>query len=180
MKERIIYLRISDSRPSYEEQLEHFKSCEGRVLCDNSNTEKRNNLVDILKMIQNEKVVDLCIYDLSSLDLVFRSFESMAEFYALLESTGTKLKIFQTSDTASSLTIGDALSLYKDVIKKIHAERLRDSFRKRRADGLSVGRPSHRKNNEVNDLRSKGLTLRQIAQQLGISLGSVQRSLRPS
>lgn len=60
-------------------------------------------------------------------------------------------------------------------------ERVRAGVENARKKGVKLGRPAlHLDSEKVRDLRSKGLPIRTIASELGISVGSVQKALKCS
>jgi DNA invertase Pin-like site-specific DNA recombinase len=58
-------------------------------------------------------------------------------------------------------------------------ERQREGFAKAKAVGKHIGRRSSIPTEEIQALAAQGLSMRRIAQQLGIGKGSVHRVLKP-
>ncbi len=65
--------------------------------------------------------------------------------------------------------------LERDII----AERVKGGLRRARANGKRLGRPKSKVDiNKVFDYRKQNLTIRQIACKLGLSKGTVERTLK--
>jgi len=67
--------------------------------------------------------------------------------------------------------VGAIAQLERDIIR----ERVIAGLRSAKARGKRLGRPKIRDDAKILELRSKGLSIRQIANQLNISKGAVQR-----
>ena len=58
------------------------------------------------------------------------------------------------------------------------SELMKQSIAKRRAEGRPIGRPRRRNDELILELRNKGLSLRAIAQEVGMSRTTVLHSLQ--
>jgi DNA invertase Pin-like site-specific DNA recombinase len=63
--------------------------------------------------------------------------------------------------------------------RDILVDRVRAGLENARAKGTRLGRPITRKDHQIVTLRKQGLSYTQICKELSVSLGSVQRSLKP-
>ncbi len=85
-------------------------------------------------------------------------------------------------DTSSPLgaaiftIIGAVAQLERDII----AERVKAGLRRARANGAKIGRPAAKVDKEgLLELRQEGLSLRQVAERLGVSKSTVAREIKP-
>lgn len=76
------------------------------------------------------------------------------------------------------LTAQDVLNLFYLARKRAKSLKIRSRLAERKNIGLQLGRPAKNRNDEdIHKLRQQGLTLREIALTLKISISAVQRSL---
>jgi DNA invertase Pin-like site-specific DNA recombinase len=80
--------------------------------------------------------------------------------------------------TASGRLMLHLLGAFSEFERALIRERTMRGIDHARREGKKLGRPKLRDDNVIQSLRSKGLSMRNIAAMLQTSLGSVQRALR--
>ena len=120
---------------------------------------------------------DLVLYDIKSLDSCFSSLADFLEFLVLIEKNG--INLFCLNDKIpDAFTPSVVQEMFERISKELHREHMQITLLNRKAAGLSVGRPSQRDDFSIQSLRRSGLTYREIAQHLKVSIGMVQRGLK--
>ncbi|MES2802590.1 MAG: helix-turn-helix domain-containing protein [Bdellovibrionota bacterium] len=171
-----LYLRSGNLRLSFENQKPMVGVNYNELFTDVSDESDRPGFSKLVERIQSSFDGTLYIYDLLSLDSCFESLESYLEFFALLERRRFKL-IALTDKIPQHPNVSFLLDSFKRCSKELHREHLHASFSKRKLSGLSVGRPMQRNDDKIQELREEGLTFREIAQRLNVSISMVQRGL---
>lgn len=64
------------------------------------------------------------------------------------------------------------------IVYKSKVANARNSYKKARANGTPFGRPKIRNDEQIKELRSKGLSLRKIAKETGLSATAIHKALR--
>jgi len=105
--------------------------------------------------------------------------QSLAEF----QSLGIDFISFQENiDTSSPL--GEALFTILAAVSQLERDiivsRVKAGLSNAKAKGKVLGRPKQRDDVQILALHTRGLSLREIAKQLGVSAGSVQRAVTAS
>ncbi|MBY0315396.1 MAG: recombinase family protein [Bdellovibrionales bacterium] len=157
-------------------QLVAHSSKDLRLFSDDSTSKERNGFKKLCEALENSKGGQLFVYDLRSLDKCFNSAEDLLSFLALIEHSRIEL-VSLTESMPEAFNASYILNTYRVISKELHKEHIQNSLRQRKNVGLTVGRPPTRDDHQIIELRRKGLTYREIAQQLKISIGAVQRGL---
>lgn len=178
MENKFAYLLTGPDRPSLEVQAATLVG-KYNVICDSTEEPSRGGFNDLLKLIEHDRVVELWLHDFESLDEVFKSFEKTISFFSLVENKKIRI-LLPFQEPINSLTVNEVVELFKMENKINRIARMKRTFNERKNFGLRVGRPRNQRRNdgEIKELRITGLTYREIAQQLGISIGSVQRAVK--
>lgn len=101
---------------------------------------------------------------------------ALEEFQHLGISFISYQEALDTSSPAGKVLFS-VIGAFAEFERNIIRERVIAGLRSARANGKQLGRPKHRDDQKIRVLRSQGRSLREISQELNISLGSVQRSL---
>ena len=123
------------------------------------------------------------VFTVTKLDRLARSVANMLEIVARLEAKGVTLRILNLGlDTATPtgklmLTVMGGVAEFE---RSMMLERQREGIAKAKSEGRYVGRkPTARaKADEVRALKVAGKSMREIAEALGISVGSVHGVLK--
>jgi DNA invertase Pin-like site-specific DNA recombinase len=140
-------------------------------------SKKRPALNELIKATQNREVdVVLCW----KLDRFFRSLSHLTQ--TLQEFTELGIDFVSLRDnidltTSSGRLMLNILASFAEFEASLIRERVRAGIANARAKGIKLGRPKKRNDLQIQVLRNQGLTIRQVAEQLGITTGSVQRAL---
>lgn len=143
-----------------------------------TNTEK---LEALYRLVETGKVSAIGIYSLSSLPFVTASLESFFSFLGFLSINN--VRIFSVKEALdSSLSVSSFaksfLDSYLELRDEIRRENIHRGLKKAKSGGTAIGRPKKADDLKIRELRDEGYSLQEIANQLGISVGSVQYSLR--
>jgi DNA invertase Pin-like site-specific DNA recombinase len=118
----------------------------------------------------------------TKMDRLAHSVQHMWKIAERLQARGVALKIVNLGVDTSTPTgklmmtmLGGVVEFERDMM----LERQREGFAKAKAEGKQIGRPSSIPTEEIQELAAQGLSMRRIAQQLGIGKGSVHRVLKP-
>lgn len=179
MKSAFGYIRSGPTRPSAAKQsdeLKQFSKAKLTIFSDSNSNKSRSGYLQLIDDLVSNPKSELFIYDLVSLDICFSNLTQYLDFFALIEKY--EIKIICLKDSIPLLTPLNFKSLYEKTSKQLHKEHIQTSFLKRKAAGLTVGRPSQRNDFKIQKLRQEGLTYREIAQRLKVSIGVVQRGVK--
>lgn len=114
------------------------------------------------------------------LDRLFRSLKDLVNTLSEFSHLGiTFISLKDTIDMSSSSgrLMVHLLAAFSEFEAALIQERVRAGLRNAKAKGKRLGRPKKRDDQQILALRQKGLSLRQISRELGISMGSVQKGL---
>lgn len=79
--------------------------------------------------------------------------------------------------TSAGKLMANIIGAFAEFEVNLIRERVRSGLANAKAKGKRLGRPKSRNDAEIIQLRAQGMSIRQIAKQLNISKGAVQRSL---
>ena len=189
----VIYARVSTSQQTVENQLIELRAAARRMgwhiveeICDSgiSGSKGRNQRPGFDKLFQmvQRKQVDVVMS--WSIDRLGRSLQDLVGFMKEVQGAGVDLYIHQqainTATPAGRMVFGifSALGEYE---RELIRERINAGLARAKAEGKKLGRPSL-----VNDaiktsvrmLHERGLTVRQIAKNLGIGVGTTHKLLQ--
>lgn len=150
-----------------------------------SNMNLENQKTD-LKILLSKKFIPvnsqyggytLSIDDMAATTVCASSLNNFLTALAFLEES--KVLIFSGDDVYSfPLKTQDVLNLFYLVRKKAKSTKIKSRLAEKKEVGFRLGRPANARNDEeIRKLRQQGLTLREIAMKLKISISAVQRSL---
>jgi len=140
---------------------------ENRVQLQAVLAEARNRSIDIL----------LCW----KLDRVFRSLKNLVGTIQELDDLGVKFVSLRDQidmTTASGRLMTHILAAFAEFEADLIRERVKAGIANARRKGKRIGRPITCDVDGIRTMRSKGLSYRQIARSLDVSVASVQRAVR--
>ncbi len=185
----LTYSRVSTDRDQNPEaqRAELSRYCEARGwnvvehIVDHGysgGTDQRPGLKQLLSLVRSRKVDAVVVIKLDRLARSLRHLITMLdEFNALgvlFISVGDQIDM----STASGRLMLHLLGAFSEFERALIRERTMRGIDHARREGKKLGRPKLRDDNVIQSLRSKGLSMRNIAAMLQTSLGSVQRALR--
>jgi DNA invertase Pin-like site-specific DNA recombinase len=138
---------------------------------------------DQLKRLVVQRKVDVVLaWDISRLG---RSLQHLVEFMNTLQSASVDLYVHQqaidTSTPSGRMVFGIFASLAA-FERELIAERIKSGLARAKAQGVKLGRPS-KLNDSVRSaakcLYDRGMSVRNIAKELGIGIGTVYSCLKP-
>jgi len=114
------------------------------------------------------------------LDRLFRSLKGLILTLQEFQELGVAFISLRDNldlTTATGRLMAHILGAFGEFEASVIRERVVAGLANAKARGRVLGRPRRRDDEKIGVLRSQGLSIRQIARQLGISKGAVQRSL---
>ncbi len=118
-----------------------------------------------------------------SVDRLGRSLQDLVAFLGELHGKGVDLYLHQQgidTTTPAGKMMFQMMGVFAEFERTMIQERIHAGLGRARAKGKSLGRPktlTPKHVAHIRALRAEGMSLRKIAQQIGGSLGSVQRAL---
>ncbi|MBL7672050.1 MAG: recombinase family protein [Bdellovibrionaceae bacterium] len=184
-----IYLRVSTLEQSTELQrreLEQFAQARGWQIVqfyEDKATGTNSNRPMLRELMRDARQRKFDVVVCWKLDRFFRSLKdvitTLAEFNELgIEFISLKDHIDLT--TASGRLMMHLLAAFAEFEAALIKERVRAGLSNAKAKGVRLGRPSTVDQTQAALLRAQGLTLSQIARQIGCSKAGVYKTLRKS
>jgi putative DNA-invertase from lambdoid prophage Rac len=187
MKKRIgIYLRVSTSGQSTDLQKKEILDYLGLRNLNNwtiyedkltgTNTQ-RPSLKQLLGDVRQRKI-DLVIC--WKLDRLFRSLKDMVTTLQDFEDLGVALISLKDQidmTTASGRLMTHLIAAFAEFEASLIRERVMAGLDNAKRKGIKLGRPKSISDTEALRLRKTGMSLNQIAKQLGVTKGGVSKSL---
>ena len=182
-----IYVRVSTLDQSCELQssdLNHFASARGwvvyKVYEDHGRSGTNSNRPRLKTLMEDAKQRKFDILLCWKLDRLFRSLKDLISTLQELSELGIdfiSLKDNIDLTTSSGRLMMHLLGAFAEFEASLIRERVRAGLNNARTKGIRLGRPRLRNDVRITSLRERGLSVRQIATQLGTSIGSVQRAI---
>ncbi|MGB0454575.1 MAG: recombinase family protein [Bacteriovoracaceae bacterium] len=191
MKKRVaIYMRVSTSVQSTDLQEKDLTEyCKYRNLelfktySDHGVSGSRDNRPQLNQLMKDAYKRKFDVVLVWRFDRWARSTRHLINSLEELNQLGIEFVSYQEGIQTDSV-LGKALfvivSAIAELEKSLLAERVRSALRAAKANGKVLGRPQKINDQQVLELKEKGLSQRAIARELGLSLGGVQTSLKRS
>ncbi len=118
-----------------------------------------------------------------SVDRLGRSLQDLVAFLGELHGKSVDLYLHQQgidTTTPAGKMIFQIMGVFAEFERTMIQERIHAGLRRAKANGKALGRPktlTPKQAARIRTLRADGMSLRKIAQEIGGSLGSVQRAL---
>ncbi len=115
------------------------------------------------------------------LDRVFRSVKGLLTTIDELTALGVDFVSFSDQidmTTPSGRLMLTVLGAVAEMERAIILERVKAGVAHAKSKGVRFGRPVTRPDGKIHQLRQKGTSIRNIAKELGVAVGTVERSLR--
>ena len=184
-----IYARVSTTDQSTESQLldlRKYVSDRGwqifKEYCDNGISGTKDSRPALNELMGDAKKRRFDVVLVWRFDRFARSTRHLINALEEFKNLGIDFVSYQENiDTSSPLgsAIFTIISAVAQLEKDIIAERVKMGLRRARENGKRLGRPTIRVDiEEILTLRQKGLSIRQIAQQLNLSVTTVARRLK--
>lgn len=189
MSKVALYLRVSTQDQSCElQRTELTRYVESRgweihQIFEDKATGTNGNRPMLKALLRDARERQFDILICWKLDRLFRSLKDLIA--TLQELTELKIDFISLKDnidltTSSGRLMMHMLGAFAEFEASLIKERVRAGLNNARAKGKRLGRPKVRDDARIQSLRATGLSVRQIAAQIGTSIGSVQRSLAVS
>ncbi|MGR5454466.1 recombinase family protein [Vibrio alfacsensis] len=178
----IAYLRVSTSEQNTDRQLADTGISFDKTFTDkcSGGTIKRPALEDLKNYIREGDTVHV-----HSIDRLARNLVDLKELVSGWNSQGVNVRFHKEnlsfnaggSDPMSELMLNMLGAVAQFELSMIQ-ERRQEGIEKAKAAGKYKGRPTNKSNHQqIKELRAKGVSLRKIASDVGVSLSTVQRAL---
>ena len=187
MKSCAIYARVSTSEQSCELQINELKEFANRrgwdviiVLEEKLSGTKANRpqLKQLQKLVSERKIDVVLIW---KLDRLFRSLKDLLAMLQDWSDLGVELCSLKDNvdlSTSSGRLLMQLIGAFAEFEGSLIRERVRCGIANAKRKGVKLGRPSLTANaDQAKALRASGKTIRQIAKELKIGNGSVQKLL---
>lgn len=185
-----IYARVStrhhDQKPEVQvEELRRYCEARGFTIVEelvdhgfSGSTDVRPGLKRLFELVRGRKI-DVVI--VLKMDRLFRSLRhlvtSLEEFKALgVDFIAVKDQVDYT--TPAGRLFVQVLGALAEFEKSLLVERTMLGLEHAKRKGIKLGRPRGNRESEIRDLRSRGLSQMEIANQLKVSKGAVYRALK--
>ncbi|MGE3758343.1 MAG: recombinase family protein [Pseudobdellovibrionaceae bacterium] len=188
MKNCAIYTRVSTSEQSCELQIRELKEFAERrgwnVIIAfeekmSGTTANRPQLKQLQKLVSERKIDVVLTW---KLDRLFRSLKDLLSVLQDWSDLGVEMVSLRDNidlTTSTGRLLMQIVGAFGEFEAALVRERVRAGVENARKKGVKLGRPVLQLDiGKVRDLRSKGLPIRAIALELGISVGSVQKAIK--
>lgn len=135
----------------------------------------------ILDAVVGGEIHALGIYSLAHIQEFMDSALSLLHFLARLADHKVRLLTVSEgidSDQSAGEFSRAVIANFYNAKKLVKIARIHQGLKRAQDTGIHVGRPKKANDAAISELRSRGLSFKRIANELGISVGSVQYSLR--
>lgn len=141
--------------------------------------DKRPAFDQVLRMVTQRKVDMVAAW---SVDRLGRSLQHLVETLSELKAAGADLYLHKQAldtTTPAGRAMFGMLGVFAEFEREIIRERVVSGMDRARAQGREFGRPKLAPDTgpRIRALRADGVSLRKIAAEVGVGLGSVQRAL---
>ena len=193
MKKRVaFYVRVStDGQTTENQRLELEKVAKGRgwkiaaVFDDNgvSGAKGREHRKQFDQLIKDATRGKFDIVAAWSVDRLGRSLQDLIGFLNELHGVGCDLYLHQQGiDTTTPVgkMMYQMCGVFAEFERSMIQERVKAGLERARANGKTLGRPSisDKSRNRILKAKGKGLSLRMIASEVGVSLGTVHNVIK--
>lgn len=133
-----------------------------KAMLDDAASGKINTIVcwKLDRLFRSLKGLILTLHELNDLGIDFISIKDNLDF-----------------STSSGRLMGHIIGAFAEFEVSIIRERVRSGLANAKAKGKILGRPKRRNDTQIHALKMQGYSVRRIARELGLSVGSVQASL---
>lgn len=172
MGQRVGYARVSTTGQKLDVQLDALKSCD-KVFQEKVSATSYNR-PELEKMLSYVREGDVVV--ITKLDRLGRSVVDLCNIAKDLENRGVALEVIdQKIDTSTSTgkLMFNMIAAVAEFELSLRYERQMDGIEKAKEKGVQFGRKKTIDRDAVLSLHAKGLSMGQIAKELGISKGSV-------
>jgi DNA invertase Pin-like site-specific DNA recombinase len=183
-----IYTRVSTSAQTVQNQLLELRSVATKMrwqivaelkdegISGSKGRDQRPAFDQLTRMVIQRKIDRVMVWDISRLG---RSIQHLVEFMNTVQTANIDLYIHQQAIDTSRMVFGIFASLAA-FEREMIAERVKSGLARAKAQGVKLGRPS--KLNEsvrsaANLLYERGMSVRKIAKELGLGIGTVYNCL---
>lgn len=190
MKRVAIYSRVSTSNLGQSTDAQVIQATEYansrgfkivEVIMDEGYSGKSNNRPGLIKLLQltSKRKVDVVI--VSKLDRLFRSLQHIVSTLNDFNETGIEfISINDHIDmsTSAGRLMTHMIASFAEFERELISERTKLGMEHARRKGKVIGRPSNPFKDEILQLRSKGMSYREIQKTLGCSQGVIWRTIK--
>jgi DNA invertase Pin-like site-specific DNA recombinase len=190
-----IYTRVSTSQQTVENQLLELRAVAEKMgwhvvaelrdegISGTKGRDQRPAFDQLTRLVVQRKVDVVLAWDISRLG---RSLMHLVDFMNTLQNVAVDLYVHQqaidTSTPSGRMVFGIFASLAA-FERELIAERIKSGLARAKAQGVKLGRPS-KLNDSVRSaakcLYDRGMSVRNIAKELGIGIGTVYSCLKPA
>lgn len=187
MRNVAIYCRVSTTDQNCDLQrneLQRYCAARGWILFavyEDQMTGRHSNRPEFQQLLRDARTRKIDIVLVWKLDRAFRSLKDMVVVLGELGEIGVEFVSVQDNldlTTSTGKLMAHILGAFAEFEASLIRERVVAGLAAAKEKGIRLGRPSKVDRVAVLQLREQGRTVRQIADELGIGIGSVSAALR--
>ena len=188
------YQRVSTESQDYENQTKSIDrqiellgwTCVNEYKETISGTKSRDNRPQLRRLLRDSRLIQFDRVIVYSLDRLGRSTVDVINTIHELEEVGVNIFVVKESiDTSTSQgkIFSHFISIFSQMEKEMITERQKSSIERLREKNQKWGKGkllSHEQREQILKLKEEGFSYRGICKKLGVSLGSVQHTIKTS
>ena len=190
-KKVVIFARTSTSKQTVDNQLHDLRQVAHNngweivdeyleVVSGAKGRDQRKEFDRLLKDVIRGKFEMILAWDVSRLG---RSLKTLVEFIEDIQERNVDLYLHQNgidTSTSSGRALFQMIGIFSEFERSIISDRIKTSLDRVRSEGKKLGRPTNYNDgmkNSIRLLRDRGMSIKKIATELSIGVGTVYRAL---
>jgi DNA invertase Pin-like site-specific DNA recombinase len=190
-KKVVIFARTSTSKQTVDNQLHDLRQVAHNngweivdeyleVVSGAKGRDQRKEFDRLLKDVIRGKFEMILAWDVSRLG---RSLKTLVEFIEDIQERNVDLYLHQNgidTSTSSGRAMFQMIGIFSEFERSIISDRIKTSLDRVRSEGKKLGRPTNYNDgmkNSIRLLRDRGMSIKKIATELSIGVGTVYRAL---
>ena len=189
MKNVGIYARVSTEDQTSVQQLEQLRSyCEKQGVTvhdeyvDNGESALKQNRPQYQRLLEDARRHKIDVILVYKLDRFSRSLKELVNTIDTLKGYGVNFVSYMEKDFDTTSATGQLMfhivSAFAQFERDMISERTKLKLNHLKSKGIKLGRPQKVNLSQASDLRSQGLSLSQIAQEIGCDRSTVSKVLK--
>ena len=190
-KKVVIFARTSTSKQTVDNQLHDLRKVAHNngwevvdeyleVVSGAKGRDQRKEFDRLLKDVIRGKFEMILAWDVSRLG---RSLKTLVEFIEDIQERNVDLYLHQNgidTSTSAGKAMFQMIGIFSEFERSIISDRIKTSLDRVRSEGKKLGRPTNYNDgmkNSIRLLRDRGMSIKKIATELSIGVGTVYRAL---
>jgi DNA invertase Pin-like site-specific DNA recombinase len=190
-KKVVIFARTSTSKQTVDNQLHDLRKVAHNngwevvdeyleVVSGAKGRDQRKEFDRLLKDVIRGKFEMILAWDVSRLG---RSLKTLVEFIEAIQERNVDLYLHQNgidTSTSAGKAMFQMIGIFSEFERSIISDRIKTALDRVRSEGKKLGRPTNYNDgmkNSIRLLRDRGMSIKKIATELSIGVGTVYRAL---